>query len=142
MSRVLDASILLDFLQGDKRSRKIVQESTPSAISAVTWLQVMIAAPEDLTDVTRSFLRSFERLSISEAVVDEALLLKRNYPKLDDQRVLTWACARVNRMPWVTSNASGLPPKRTDVEVPYRTTRTWPRAAASQKANGRSAVVD
>lgn len=120
MSRVLDTSVLVDFLTGDARARKVVLEATSTAVSALTWLEVMVAAPADCSDATRAFLGAFERLSISEAVADEALLLRRRHPDLDERRALTWACARVNRADWVTSDTRGLGGRIAGVVVPYR----------------------
>jgi predicted nucleic acid-binding protein len=125
VSRLLDTSVLIDYLNGEPKARAVLEDGSPRAVSVVTWLEVMSLAPEAVAEQTRGFLRTFERLSVSEAVADEALRLMGVHPGLPYHRALTWACARVNKIPWVTSDARNLPKHAADIEVPYR----WPAAS-------------
>ena len=120
MSRLIDTGILLDYLNGEPRARDVLDVAAPRAVSAITWLEVMSLAPAEVVEATRGFLRTFERLSISEAVADEALRLMSSHPRLPYHRALNWACARVNKVTWITSDAKHIPASATDIEVPYR----------------------
>jgi PIN domain nuclease of toxin-antitoxin system len=120
MSRVLDASVLLDYLLGDKRAKDVVVDQGHRSISAVSWLEVMAQGPEQDIERTRAFLRTFERLSISEAVADEALSLMRQHKRLTQHQALNWGCARVKKASWVTCESKGLPRDAPDIVVPYR----------------------
>ncbi|HJU39632.1 MAG TPA: hypothetical protein VJ724_08670, partial [Tahibacter sp.] len=90
------------------------------AISAVTWLEAMAVAPEERRESTRAFLRSFERLSVNEAIADEALRLMQMHEGLAFHAALNWATARANQLVFVTAQAEHLPAHDTGVAVPYR----------------------
>jgi hypothetical protein len=79
------------------------------SLSVVSWLELMAECPATLLVETKAFLRSFERLSVSEAIADEALRMVRQYPGLTRDRALVWASAMVNQLPLLTCNPRGLP---------------------------------
>jgi predicted nucleic acid-binding protein len=123
---LVDTSLLLDYLNGDKRAGQALKPHLHRAISVVTWLEIMTIAPLDKLEETRGFLRSFERLSISEAIADEAHRLVSEHGDLAFHRAITWATARVNQLPLLTVDA---PPARLEglkIEAPYR----WPHGQA------------
>src|SRR5262249_44346555 len=109
MTALLDSSILLDYLCGDARAARVIDSRQPAAITAVTWLEIMALAPSEQRDATRAFLRSFERLSISEPVADEADRLLRAHPALKFHQAIAWATASLNRLAYVTADAQNLP---------------------------------
>lgn len=120
MSVLIDTSVLIDYLLGDARAARALDAHTHRAISAVTWLEAMAVAPEERRESTRAFLRSFERLSINEAIADEALRLMQAHEGLRFHRALNWATARSNQLVFVTAEAEHLPPRDDGVAVPYR----------------------
>ena len=119
MTALFDTSILLDYLLGDKRATEVFSRFEHRALSVITWVEVMGVAPEGQREPTRAFLRSFERLSISEAIADEALRLIRERPGLPFHRALTWATALVNKMTFVTADKSFTREGDKDLLIPY-----------------------
>jgi len=89
-STLIDTPLLLDYLQGDRRAHKALEACVHRSISVVTWLELMSLCPAEVVDPTRGFLRTFERLSISEGIADEALRLMQRKPGLAMSRALTW----------------------------------------------------
>lgn len=108
VNAVLDEGVLLDYLNGVPEAARALDACEHRSISVVTWLAVMARCPAALVEPTRGFLRTFERLSISEAVADEALRLCLAAPALDQARALAWATANVNQLMFVTSRREGL----------------------------------
>jgi hypothetical protein len=108
MNAVLDEGVLLDYLNGLPQAARALEACTHRSISVVTWLEVMARSPAALIEPTRGFLRSFERLSISEAIADEALRLRLASPSLEQSRAIAWATANVNQLVFVTSRREGL----------------------------------
>lgn len=120
MSVLIDTSVLVDYLVGDPRAARALDAHPHRSISAITWLEAMALAPDDAHDATRAFLRSFERLSINEAIADEALRLMQAHAGLAFHAALNWATARLNRLVYVTTEAAYLPAHDDGVVVPYR----------------------
>jgi len=120
MNALIDTGLLVDYLKGEKRAAAVMESCTHRSISVVTWLELMAACPAGLDDSTRGFLRSFERLSVSESVADEALRLMTLRQGLKLARALTWASANVNQLVCVTTDARWLAKADTNVVVPYK----------------------
>ena len=133
VTALFDTSILLDYLLGDKRATEVFSRFEHRALSVITWVEVMGVAPEGQREPTRAFLRSFERLSISEAIADEALRLIRERPGLPFHRALTWATALVNKMTLVTADKSFTLDSDKDLLIPY----AWAPGRATASANGK-----
>jgi hypothetical protein len=112
--------VLVDYLRGDRRAVHAIEEQPHRAISALTWIETMFLAPPEQYGPTLAFLRSFERLSINEAIADEALRLKEANPALDLHRALNWATARANRLIFVSSSKDELPDADPGISLPYR----------------------
>ncbi len=123
MTVLIDTSLLLDYLNGDKRAGQALEPHRHRAISVITWLEVMAVAPPDKVEETRGFLRSFERLSISEAIADEALRLMNKHQEATFHRALTWATAHINQLTLVTVDVLAAKLDGVKVEAPYRWSR-------------------
>jgi predicted nucleic acid-binding protein len=123
-SALIDTSVLLDYLAGDRRAQRVLDAWDHRSISVVTWLQVLAVCPPDVLEATRGFLRTFERLSISEAIADEALRLMLPRPTLPFDRALTWATANVNQIAYVTVDPEHIAKDDANVTMPYRWTPT------------------
>ncbi|MCV2356780.1 PIN domain-containing protein [Paucibacter sp. B2R-40] len=139
MNALIDTALLIDYLKGEPRAAAALESCKHRSISVVTWLEIMTCCPPALQEATRGFLRSFERLSISESIADEALKLAREHAGLDRQRALTWATATINQLVFVTSEPiAGMQPGRT-VAVPYAAepaARVQRQAKVRTKAGG------
>jgi predicted nucleic acid-binding protein len=119
MNALIDTGLLLDYLRGDERAARALHDCTHRAITVATWLEVMRASPPDRREATRSFLRTFERLSISESSADEAVRLSFAHPGLSAARAINWANAVVNQLVFVTTDPGGGGLPNRDVVVPY-----------------------
>ncbi|MDH0866487.1 hypothetical protein [Mitsuaria sp. GD03876] len=119
MNAVIDEDLLLDYLNGEPRAARALEACAHRSISVVTWLSVMARCPAGLLEPTRGFLRTFERLSIGEAVADEALRLRLASPALAQPRALAWATANVNQLMFVTSRREGLEAAGRNVVLAY-----------------------
>lgn len=119
-SALIDTPLLLDYLRGEKRAQRALATYAHRAISVVTWLELMSQCPAELLEPTRGFLRTFERLSVSESIADEAQRLMRAKPGLAQSRALTWATAVVNQLIFVTIDPTHVGKTDRLVSLPYR----------------------
>jgi predicted nucleic acid-binding protein len=117
---LIDTSVLLDYLAGDKRAQRALSPYAHRSISVVTWLELMSLCPPDAVEATRGFLRTFERLSLSEAIADEALRLIHDKPGLPINRAITWASANANQLPYLTVDPAFVAKAERNVVIPYR----------------------
>jgi len=130
MNALIDTGLLLDYLRGDERAALALRDCTHRSITVATWLEVLRASPPDRREATRAFLRTFERLSISESSADEAVRLSFAHPALGAAHAINWANAIVNQLVFVTTEPGALPGAGRDVVVPYVAA---PRPARSSK---------
>jgi predicted nucleic acid-binding protein len=119
-SVLVDTGLLRDYLRGDRRAQRSLAEHVHRSICVVTWLELLSSCPPGVLEETRSFLRTFERLSVSEGIADEALRLASEHPGLDLQRALIWACAIANRLAFLTTEPVPTGRASTGIIVPYR----------------------
>lgn len=107
MSVLIATELLLDYLRGNREAARLVDAHAHRSISVLTWLEVMSLAPPARREATRAFLRSFERLSLNEAIADEALRLREQQPDLDSHAALNRATALMNRLEYVDGRRVG-----------------------------------
>ena len=119
MNALIDTGLLLDYLRGDERAALALRDCMHRSITVATWLEVMRASPPDRREATRAFLRSFERLSISESSADEAVRLSFAHPRLGVARATNWANAVVNQLVFMTTDDTGCMGAERGVVVPY-----------------------
>jgi len=119
MNALIDTGLLLDYLCGDERAARALRDCSHCSVTVATWLQVMRASPRDRREATRAFLRTFERLSISESSTDEAMRLSFAHPGLGIERAVNWANAIVNQLVVMTNDPAFSSQKRRDVLLPY-----------------------
>ena len=136
MNALIDTGLLLDYLRGDERAAHALRDCAHRSITVATWLEVMRASPPDRREATRAFLRSFERLSISESSTDEAMRLSFAHPGLSAARAANWANAIVNQLVFMTTDPTGCPPGRRDVLVPYVAGADGAAAPRRRRATG------
>ena len=119
MNALIDTGLLLDYLRGDERAAQALRGCTHRSITVATWLEVMRDSPPDRREATRAFLRTFERLSISESSTDEAVRLSFAHPGLSAARATNWANAIVNQLVFMTTAPDGAAAGERGVVVPY-----------------------
>ena len=119
MSAVFDTAVVVDYLRGTKPAAGAFKRFPHRAITVTTWVEVMAAAPAALSLETREFLRTFERLAISEAISDRALVLMEKYSGLELRHAIPWATAVSNELIYINCE---LPEEWADrsLWIPYR----------------------
>jgi predicted nucleic acid-binding protein len=116
---LLDTNVLVDFLGGVPQARSEIDRYDDAAISIVTWMEVMIGAPPEAADATRSFLARFALVELDQDVAEKAVALRRQYRmKLPD--AIIWASARRHGRLLVTRNIKDFPGADPGVRVPYK----------------------
>jgi hypothetical protein len=119
VSAVFDTAVVMDYLRGTKQAATAFKRFPHRAITVTTWVEVMAAAPTVLSFETREFLRTFERLAISEAISDRALTLIERHEGLALRHAIPWATAVANELIYISCE---LPQDWADKSlwVPYR----------------------
>ena len=135
MNALIDTGLLLDYLRGDERAARALRDCAHRSITVATWLEVMRASPPDRREATRAFLRTFERLSISESSTDEAMRLSFAHPGLSAERAVNWANAIVNQLVFMTTDPDGAAVTGRDVVMPY--VDAAPAAVRSRRKPGK-----
>jgi predicted nucleic acid-binding protein len=111
---------LLDYLNGVPAAREALERRPNSAISVLTWVELMALAPAAKEETTRNFLRRFERLAVNEAIADRATQVARAHPDVSLSFALTYATARINSLNLVTVDAPRALLAEPTIEIPYR----------------------
>jgi hypothetical protein len=119
VSAVFDTGVVMDYLRGYKPAAGAFKRFPHRAITVATWVEIMAETPEGLSVETREFLRTFERLAISEGISDRALALMQKHPGLKLRHAIPWATALANELIYITRD---LPEDWADkgLWIPYR----------------------
>jgi predicted nucleic acid-binding protein len=116
---LFDTNILIDYLRGLPQAEKELGAFEGRAISMITWMEVMIGAPENATAATERFLAGFEVIGVDDAVARRAVQIrKRSRVKLPD--AIVWASAETRNLLLVTRNSMDFPSGDPGIRVPYR----------------------
>jgi predicted nucleic acid-binding protein len=115
---LFDTNILIDFLNGVPEARRELALYSEKAISVITWMEVLVGAPETLEVPTRAFLEAFTIVPLKDDVAERAVTLRREQRmKLPD--AVIWASAEVHSMLLVTRSTKDFPPNVPGVRMPY-----------------------
>ena len=115
---LFDTNVLIDFLAGITQAREEIDQYDEVAISIVTWMEVMIGAPDDAQEATRAFLDRFELIALDQDVAEIAVALRRAHRlKLPD--AIVWASARRDGRLFVTRDTKDFPVGDPGVRKPY-----------------------
>lgn len=120
MRVVIDTNILIDHLNGITAATVEISRYEQPLISPITWMEVMAGAKGDAERQTlRQFLGVFERVALSEAVMERAARLRtESRMRLPDAIVL--ATALVENLMLVTRNTKDFNTSVwPNVRVPY-----------------------
>ena len=118
MIAVFDTNIVIDALNGVAEADEEYSRYERVLISRVTWMEVLIGAEGDDSDL-RDFLEThFEIIPLDLAVADTAVQLRREHRiRLPD--AIIWATARVNEAVFVTRNTKDFNPSWDGIRLPY-----------------------
>lgn len=119
MNALFDSNIVIDLLAGHPPALAEAAFHTDAAISRITWMEVLIGAPDAVTQANwESFLQQFETVEMDEAVCRDAIHLRQNHRlKLPD--AIIWASARSLGADLVTRNTKDFKPGTAGVRIPY-----------------------
>ncbi len=119
MSAFFDTNIVIDLLAGYPPALAEAALHSEVAISRITWMEVLIGAPNaDIQAQWESFLSQFALVELDEDVCREAILLRQQHRvKLPD--ALIWASARAYGADLVTRNTKDFNAGTPGVSVPY-----------------------
>ena len=118
MIAVFDTNIVIDALNGVNEADVEYGRYERVLISRVTWMEVLIGAKGDDTNL-RDFLEVyFEIVPLDLAVVENAVLIRREQRiRLPD--AIIWATARTNDAVLVTRNTKDFRPDWEGIRLPY-----------------------
>ena len=119
MSALIDTGVLFDYLAGVSTAREALERYPSSAISVLTWVEVMALAPASKEESTRNFLRRFERLAFNEAIADRAALVARAHQDVPLPFAIAYATARINTLKLVTVDVPSALRDDANIEIPY-----------------------
>ncbi len=115
---LFDSCILIDYLNGVAEARAELKRYDQSAISIVSWMEVMIGADVGVAAATRAFLAAFETIGIDAEIAERAVAIRRESRiRLPD--ALIKATADVAGALLVTRNSRDFPPDMPGVRIPY-----------------------
>jgi predicted nucleic acid-binding protein len=116
---VFDTNILIDYLNGVPQARDELARYDTSAISVVTWMEVLAGAKPQLESGTRVFLERFTLINLDGAVAEKAVdIRKKSRLRLPD--AIIWASAQVHAMLLVTRNTKDFVKDEPGIRIPYK----------------------
>jgi predicted nucleic acid-binding protein len=118
MNAVFDTNIVIDALNGVAEADAEYGRYERALISRVTWMEVLIGAKEDDSDL-RDFLEVyFEIIPLDLTVAESAVQIRRAHRiRLPD--AIIWATARTNDAVLVTRNTKDFDPDWEGIRLPY-----------------------
>lgn len=115
---LFDTNILIDYLNAVTEAKVELERYSERAISAISWIEVMVGTTAKTQAGTRAFLATFERLPVDEEVCERAVALRREHKiKLPD--AIVWSTAQVHNLQLVTRNTKDLDRDAPGIRVPY-----------------------
>ena len=119
VNAVFDTNIVIDALNGVSDADEEYRRYARVLISRITWMEVLVGAPDDDTQ-TRDFLQTrFEIIPLDLAVAERAVELRRSrHIRLPD--AIIWATALINDAVLVTRNIRDFHADAEGVHIPYK----------------------
>ena len=116
---VFDTNIVIDALNGLPEADEEYARYERVLVSRITWMEVLVGAQEDETQV-RDFLDAhFEIVPLDLDVAERAVQLRRtHHMRLPD--AVIWATAQTNSALLVSRNTRDFSPEWGGVRVPYK----------------------
>ncbi len=115
---LFDTNILIDHLNNVSAARTEIDRYRDRAISAVTWMEVMVGANARTEAGTRAFLSNFEIIPVDDTIAEQAVMLRRSSRiKLPD--AIVWSTAQVHSLLLVTRNTKDFPSGDPGIRIPY-----------------------
>lgn len=119
MRGLFDTHILLDYLKGHAQAREELAAFEAHFISAISVVELHLAAREDQAEALQQFLGLFEVVPLADEVARAAVAIKREHRQMKLPHAVVLASARAVGALLVTRNAKAYPPAAPDIRVPY-----------------------
>jgi predicted nucleic acid-binding protein len=118
MNAVFDTNVVIDALNGVNEADAEYSRYERIFISRITWMEVLVGAEGDDSEL-RDFLESrFEIVSLDLAVAETAVQLRREHRiRLPD--AIIWATAKTREAVLVTRNTKDFDPSWDGIRLPY-----------------------
>jgi hypothetical protein len=118
MIAVFDTNIIIDALNGVAAADAEYSRYERVLISRITWMEVLVGAPADDTQVRDLLETLFEIIPLDLAVAESAVQLRRTHRiRLPD--AIIWATAQVYDAVLVTRNTRDFHIDWSGIRVPY-----------------------
>jgi predicted nucleic acid-binding protein len=115
---LLDTNILIDVLRGESVALAWLEQHPRVQISVITWIEVLVGCRDGETEAVESWLETFPRLPIKDAVAHETVRLRQQHGlKVPDAIIL--ATARCADLTLATRNTRDFPQELGGVLHPY-----------------------
>jgi predicted nucleic acid-binding protein len=120
MVKVLfDTNVLIDYLNGIVEAKDELTQHTDSAISVITWMEVLVGATPTTETTLKAFLSQFHLLPIDHAVSETSVRLRQQHKiKLPD--AIIWATSITDNRILVTRNTKDFKENQVGIFVPYQ----------------------
>ena len=119
VAALFDSNILVDHMRGYPQAMAEVDRYDDRAISIITWIEVMVGVPPELSEPARRLLDEFSVLGLDGPIAERAVSLRQTHRlKLPD--AVIWATAQCHGRLLVTRNIRDFPPDDPGVRAPYR----------------------
>ncbi len=118
MIAVFDTNIVIDALNGVAEADVEYGRYERVLISRVTWMEVLIGAKEDDSDL-RDFLAVYFEIVPLDLIVAESAVQIRRAQRIRLPDAIIWATARTNNAILVTRNTRDFHPDWEGIRLPY-----------------------
>ena len=72
---LLDTNILIDVLRGQEPALRWLEQQPQSAISVITWIEVLVGSRDGEAERLEPWLESFPRIGLDQAIARETVIL-------------------------------------------------------------------
>ncbi|PEH80358.1 type II toxin-antitoxin system VapC family toxin [Burkholderia gladioli] len=116
---LFDTNILIDYLNGVGAAKKELAHYKYRAISAITWMEVLVGASDEEDATIRAWLDTFDVVAVDSAIANRAVEI-RKAKKIRLPDAIVWASAQVHSLLLVSRNTKDFPADEPGVRVPYK----------------------
>ncbi|WP_186025038.1 type II toxin-antitoxin system VapC family toxin [Burkholderia gladioli] len=116
---LFDTNILIDYLNGVGAAKKELARYEYRAISAITWMEVLVGASDEEDAAIRAWLDIFDVVAVDSAIANRAVEI-RKAKKIRLPDAIVWASAQVHSLLLVSRNTKDFPADEPGVRVPYK----------------------
>jgi predicted nucleic acid-binding protein len=115
---LFDTNILIDYLNAVPQAREELARYEARSISFISWMEVLVGAPQEVEQATRAFLSRFTLAGLDDRIAERAVDLRRRHRiRLPD--AIIWATADVGGMLLVTRNTRDFDASNPGIRIPY-----------------------